>query len=141
MEEANEHMSDIKDDYTGKVCPKLFTVHCQGSGGFEAYFLGQHLYYRTLPANYHEPTHGSNGVLIGKFQSSNWYFLGLEHEKGKVGRSQLNVVINTDKKKNFSIEFPKVPNAASISKFVIGENLFGRMSSVVFFKNLVSSSK
>jgi len=143
LEEANEVMSDAKDmdEYTGKTCPKLFTIHCNGSGGFETYFLGKNLYYRILANNYSEPAHGSNGVLVGVFEPKTWYYLGLEHEKVKYGRSHLNIVINTEQKKPISLIFPNITSNVAISKFVIGENLIGRISSIIFFKSPVNQNK
>lgn len=135
--------SKVVQDLAGKMCPKLFTIHCQGSGGFEAYFLGNELYYRILPINYSEPAHGSNGVPIGVFQPKTWYYLGLEHERQKMigGRSYLNIVINAEFKKTFNIEFPKIASKVQITKFAIGENLIGRISSIVFFKTPIGQAK
>ncbi len=129
-------------EYTGKACPKLFTIHCQGSGGIEAYFIGNNLYYRNLSTNYSEPAQGSNGSLVGVFQPKTWYYVGLEHERQKIiGRSHLNIVINTEQKKSISIEFPKIASNVAITKFVIGENLIGRIASVVIFKNPINQLK
>lgn len=92
--------------------------------------------------NYSEPAPGSNGVLVGVFQSKMWYYVGLEHEKQKmIGRSHLNIVINTESKKSFNIDFPKINNGAPITKFVIGENLLGRISSAIIFKNPINQLK
>ena len=80
---------------------------------------------------------------VGVFQSKTWYYLGLEHEVPRllVGRSQLSIVINTEKKKAINIDFPKISKDMTISKFVIGENLIGRVSSVVLFQSAVNQSE
>jgi hypothetical protein len=143
LEEANQHLSQDPEltDMTGMTAPKLFTLHSKGNGGIEAYFVGNNLYYRNLAINYTQPTSGSNGVLVGEFGPGRWYHLGLEHEKkGILGRSHLNIVINHECKKNISIEFPKL-SQVPIDTFTIGENLIGKISSVIFYHTPIPNIK
>jgi hypothetical protein len=89
--------------------PKLFTLHCTGSGGLETYFVGKNLFYRILPNNYTLPSASSNGILIGEFKPNTWYYIGLNHEKGgALSRSQLYIVINEEAQKTIYIDLPKI---------------------------------
>ena len=93
LEEPNQYIAE-QSEYTKVIgLPKLFTIHSQGNGGIEAYFIGKQLYYRMLPISYSNPTAGSNGCLIAEFNTKTWYFLGLDHEKPKMfaRSSQLQV--------------------------------------------------
>jgi hypothetical protein len=50
-------------DYsTIDYCPILFSFFKEGIGGFESYFIGNQLYYRSLPAKYSAP--GKNENII-----------------------------------------------------------------------------
>lgn len=143
LEEANGDISqetEIKE-LTGVSCPKLFTIHCQGHGGIEAYFVGNNLYYRNLAINYTQPSQGSNGVLVGEFKPKIWYYLGLEHEKkGVLGRSHLNIVIDKQPKKSVNVEFPKIGDVP-ITTFVFGENFIGRVSTIIVYQTPVNQNK
>ena len=93
LEESIDLISEHQDAIKNIGLPKLFTLHSKGNGGIEAYFIGKQLYYRVLPINYTNPVIGSNGCLIGEFDSNTCYFLGLDHEKPKMfaRSSQLQV--------------------------------------------------
>lgn len=59
---------------------KLFTFHAEGSGGLEAYFVNDKLYYRVLGAGYTEPHANSNGMYLCSIEPKKWQFLAIEHE-------------------------------------------------------------
>lgn len=68
--------------------PALFSIFWSGSGGFEAFFEGNTLYYRTLHGkNYYPP--GEDRVEVFEFEAKTWYCLFISHRK-----KSLKVMIN-----------------------------------------------
>lgn len=59
---------------------KLYTFYAEGSGGIEAYFIDDKLFYRVLGANYTEPHIGSNGLYLCSIERKKWHFIAIEHE-------------------------------------------------------------
>lgn len=121
---------------------KLFTLHCEGHGGVEAYFVGRDLYYRTIGRIYSEPTNNEPTVLLGNFKLNKWNYLGIEHTNGKgIGKPCLRFVVNEELREPVEIQFPNIENNLQISKFSIGENFIGRISSVMLFKAPIAQNK
>ena len=144
LEDANKLISlqpEAKDSIE-KLYPKLLSLHCQGNGGFEIYFRGENLYYRIIGPNYEEDTNEHHRLLIGDFHSKTWYYLGIEHEPQRmIGKAHINIVINNEYKRSINFEYPKIPQNAAITKFTIGENLIGRISSAILFKQSIGQAK
>jgi len=121
---------------------KLFTLHCEGHGGVEAYFVGRDLYYRTIGRTYSEPINNEPTVLLGNFKLNKWSYLGLEHSNGKgIGKPSLKLVINGEMREPIDIQFPNIENNLPISKFSIAEKMIGRVSSLMLFKAPIGQNK
>jgi len=126
----------------GRPEPKLFSIYCEGTGGFEAYFKGQSLYYRVIGPGYNEESPENQKILIGDFLPQNWYYIGIEHEPQRmITKAHVNIVINNDLKRSVNMEYPKINNYTPLTKFSFGENLVGRISSIILFKNCIGQAK
>jgi len=120
----------------------LITLHSDGYGGVEVFFKGQELHYRTLNRTYSEPSSGEQSVLIGNFQASKWYYLGLEHENAKgIGKPCLKIVINNECKKPVEVALPSIEANSPITRLSLGENFIGRISSFILFKHSVGQNR
>ena len=121
---------------------KLITLHSDGFGGVEVFFKGQELNYRTLNRTYSEPSSGEQSVLIGSFQAGKWYYLGLEHENAKgIGKQSLKIVINNECKKPVDVALPNIEANSPLTKFSLGENFVGRISSFILFKHSIGQNR
>jgi len=123
--------------------PKLFSIYCEGMGGFEAYFKGQSLYYRVIGPNYHDEESPENQIIkIGDFLPQGWYYIGIEHEpQWMITKAHVNIIINNEPKRSVNVEFPKLNNYAPLTKFNFGENLVGRIASIILFKSSIGQGK
>lgn len=97
LDEAHAHMitdtNQISPDYATLPMPKLFSVHCKGSGGFELFFIGTKLFYRNLPTSYDHPSLTTQATLLHEFEVKNWYALGVEFDKPKMfSKGQISVI-------------------------------------------------
>ena len=122
--------------------PKLLTVFCHGTGGIELYFKESILYYRLIGVNYNDEPSETQKIMIGEFNCNSWYYLGIEHEpQGMLTKAHVNIVINDEQKRSVNMEYPRFNNFFPISKFNMGENLVGRISSLFLFKSTIGPSK
>lgn len=85
---------------------RLMLFHSKGNGGMEAYFIKNKLYYRTIGPEYTYPELGSNGIFLHEFPPETWVFLGIEHEKSKIRKSVLKIVIDGEEIMSPPMDFP-----------------------------------
>ena len=123
-----------------KGVSRLFTFHCKGSGGLEAYIVDTHLYYRTLGNEYHPPAKGSNGILLDILPVQTWVFVAFEHQKAVFGRNQLKVVINGKEALSSMMDFPKL-NQVDLTTAGIGNDFYGQISCIMFFNEVLTVEK
>jgi len=122
--------------------PKLLTVFCHGTGGIELYFKDSILYYRLIGVNYNDEPSDTQKIVVGEFSCNTWYYLGIEHEpQGMLTKAHVNIVINDEQKRSVYMDYPKFNNFFPISKFSMGENLVGRISSLFLFKSSIGPSR
>lgn len=95
LDEAHAHMfksDQINPDYASMPLPRLLSVHCKGSGGFELFFVGTKLFYRNLLPSYDLPSINTQATLLHDFEVKNWYALGVEFDKPKMfSKGQISV--------------------------------------------------
>ncbi|CAG9332437.1 unnamed protein product [Blepharisma stoltei] len=117
----------------------LMLFHSQGNGGIEAYFIGNKLYYRVLGVDYSPPVEGSNGILLHEFQPEDWTFLAFEHEKPKVGKYQLRVVVNGEEVLNSPMDYPKFKSPNPIlTQAAFCLSFIGQIKCIMIFDDLIS---
>ena len=97
LDEAHAHMitstNQITPEYAKVPFPKLISVHCKGTGGFELFFVGTKLCYRNLSASYDQPSITTPATLLHNFDVKTWYAIGLEFEKPKMfSKGQISVI-------------------------------------------------
>lgn len=120
---------------------RLFVFHSKGNGGHEGYLIRNKLYYRILGPEYSPPELGSNGIFIHEFQPLTWTFIGLEHEKNKIKKSVLRVVIDGEEIMAPPVDFPVFKNnAPEFTVSGICLDFTGQLACAMVFNDAVSSS-
>lgn len=119
---------------------RLFTFHCKGSGGLEAYIVDNKLYYRTLGPDYNPPARGSNGILLETLPVLTWVLVTFEHQKAAFGKKQLKVVVDGKETLNSMMDFPKI-NSELTTTASIGLDFFGQISCIMFFNEVLTVEK
>ncbi|KRX06583.1 WD40-repeat-containing domain [Pseudocohnilembus persalinus] len=72
---------------------------------------------------------------IAQVNYQQWNFIGIDHEPYKMMGSQtLRVQVNLEKRVNFSTKFPNISVNNKISDLVVGQNLSGKIGSLIIFK-------
>jgi hypothetical protein len=120
---------------------RLFVFHSKGNGGHEGYFIRNKLFYRILGPEYSNPEVGSNGIFLHEFQPLTWTFIGVEHEKGKVRKSVLRVVVDGDEIMSPPVDFPvcKTQNP-EFSVSAVCLDFTGQLACAMVFNDAVSTS-
>ena len=129
------------EDISHEKPARLFIFHSKGNGGHEAYFIKTKLYYRILGPEYYPPEQGSNGIFLHKFQPLTWTFLALEHEKTKMRKSVLKVMIDGEEIMSPPVDFPvfKTQNP-ELSQAGLCLDFTGQLACAMIFNEGVSLS-
>ena len=120
---------------------RLFTFHCRGAGGLEAYFVDNKLYYRSLGPEYTLPARGSNGINLCKIEYQTWTFVAFYHKsKDSLHKSQLKVVVNDLETLSSVMDFPNV-GEKELTMSAIACDFYGQISCMMFFTDVVQTEK
>ncbi|CAI2372614.1 unnamed protein product [Moneuplotes crassus] len=114
--------------------PSLFTIFCAGSGGFEAYFEGNVLYYKTMSGkSYQSGPDDNNCVEVFEFEPRTWYSLFICHKK-----KNLKILVNGQHiKTTRSIEYPKNIDSGRLDKGFLCRKMTGQVSSILICSDCV----
>ena len=120
---------------------KLMLFHSKGHGGMEAYFIKNRLYYRTIGPEYTPPESGSNGILLHEFQPETWVFIGIEHEKSKLRKSVLKVVVDGEEIMSPPMDYPVFKSqTAEFSQAGLCLGFTGQLACAMIFTDTISVS-
>lgn len=129
------------EDISHEKPARLFVFHSKGNGGHEAYFIKTRLYYRILGPEYTLPEQGSNGIFIYEFQPLTWTFLALEHEKTKMRKSVLKVMIDGEEIMSPPVDFPVIKTQnPELSQASLCLDFTGQLACAMIFNEAVSTS-
>lgn len=107
--------------------PSLFTIFCSGSGGFEAYFEGNILYYKTMSGKYYKSgPDENNSIAVFEFEAKTWYNLFICHKK-----KSLKILVNGELIKNVkNLEYPKNIDSGRLDEGFLCRKMTGQVSSI-----------
>lgn len=129
------------EDVSSDKPSRLMSFHSRGSGGIEAYFIKNRLYYRLLGPEYSLPELGSNGILLNEFQPETWTFLGIEHEKTKLRKSVLKVVVDGEEIMSPPVDFPVLKgHNPEFSLAGLCLDFTGQLACAMIFSDVISVS-
>ena len=99
--------------------PLLFSIYSEGHGGFECYFSGTSLFYRTLSSERYiklKPGEIKGIEIAADIEPEEWYLVYITHRQKKVGsKAKLNVSINRDAAYSFDCEYPDMDKVKELT--------------------------
>lgn len=95
--------------------PLLFSIYSNGSGGFEAFFEENTLYYRVLGSKKYEMDKDEKAEEIFTFETERWYSFFLTHNK-KYLASEVRTYVNGEPVKTFNMEYPKMEKVGKLDR-------------------------
>ena len=120
---------------------RLFTFHCKGAGGLEAYFVDNCLFYRSLGPEYTLPARGSNGIKLCTIPYKAWTFIAFYHKgKDSLHKSQLKVVVNDSETLSSVMDFPNIAEK-ELTTGGIALDFYGQISCAMFFCDVLPVEK
>jgi hypothetical protein len=132
IEMLNGHPSGIE-------LPTLFSLYWYGSGGFEAYFEGNTLFYKTLHGKNYKSEPDDKVEEVYTFETEKWYSLFISHNK-KYINSVVHVIINGELVKEIYMDYPKISNSGKLDRGFIWKNFTGQVSSILLLSDHVKTS-
>lgn len=116
----------------------LFSIYSNGHGGFEAYFEGNSLYYKTLSHKGYVHGPEPKAEFVYEFEPEVWYSLYIMHNK-KYLTSDAKFIVNGEIVKEPTMEYPKMEKVGKLDRGFICKNFTGQVSTVMIFNGHVKT--